>query len=94
MTLCNKKIREMLADHSGFDFTKRMVRPDGKDSPVTCTKQSLPIRMVAGFAEVAERKEGLIAGACNHPNWLGLPFPLSETYKTRGDCRGCPKAIW
>jgi hypothetical protein len=30
--------------------------------------------MVAGFAEVAERKEILVAGACNHPNCLVLPF--------------------
>jgi len=30
--------------------------------------------MVAGFAEVAERKEILVAGACNHPNLLVIPF--------------------
>ena|SRR5579862_3974737 len=27
------------------------------------------IRMVAGFVEVLERKEVLVAGACNHPNF-------------------------
>jgi hypothetical protein len=32
--------------------------------------------MVAGFAEIAERKESLVAEACNHPNWLALPFRL------------------
>jgi len=32
------------------------------------------IRMVAGFAEVLERKDFLVAGACNHPNCLVLPF--------------------
>jgi hypothetical protein len=30
--------------------------------------------MVAGLLEVAERKEILVAGACNHPNCLALPF--------------------
>jgi hypothetical protein len=30
--------------------------------------------MVAGFAEIPERKGFLVAGACNHPNWLVLPF--------------------
>jgi hypothetical protein len=34
----------------------------------------LQIRMVAGFADVAERKEILVAGACNHPNCLVIPF--------------------
>jgi hypothetical protein len=32
--------------------------------------------MVAGFAEIAERKEILVAGACNHPNCLVLPFSV------------------
>jgi hypothetical protein len=32
--------------------------------------------MVAGSAEVAERKEILVAGACNHPNCLVLLFSL------------------
>jgi hypothetical protein len=32
--------------------------------------------MVAGFAEVAERKGFLVAGACNHPNLLVLPFRI------------------
>jgi len=32
--------------------------------------------MVAEFAEVAERKEILVAGVCNHPNCLVLPFKL------------------
>jgi len=32
------------------------------------------IRMVAGYAEVIERKEILVAGACNHPNCLVLQF--------------------
>ena len=39
-------------------------------------KSKLSIRMVAGFAEVAERKEILVAGACNHPNCLALAFRL------------------
>jgi hypothetical protein len=30
--------------------------------------------MVAGFAGNAERKGILVAGACNHPNLLVLPF--------------------
>jgi hypothetical protein len=30
--------------------------------------------MVAGSTEVAATKEILVAGACNHPNWLVLPF--------------------
>jgi hypothetical protein len=32
--------------------------------------------MVAGFAEVAERKEILVAEACNYPNLLVLPFRM------------------
>jgi hypothetical protein len=30
--------------------------------------------MVAGFAEVIEREETLVAAACNHPNLLVIPF--------------------
>jgi hypothetical protein len=30
--------------------------------------------MVAGFAEVIESEATLVAEACNHPNWLVLPF--------------------
>jgi hypothetical protein len=30
--------------------------------------------MVAGFAEVIEIEETLVAAACNHPNCLVLPF--------------------
>jgi hypothetical protein len=30
--------------------------------------------MVAGFAEIDETKDFLVAGACNHPNLLVLPF--------------------
>jgi hypothetical protein len=37
----------------------------------------MQIRMVAGFAEVAERKDILVAGACNHPNCLVLPFSVA-----------------
>jgi hypothetical protein len=33
--------------------------------------------MVAGFAEVIESEETLVADACNHPNWLVLPFRFS-----------------
>jgi hypothetical protein len=36
----------------------------------------LQIWMVAGLAEVTERKEILVAGACNHPICLVLPFRL------------------
>jgi hypothetical protein len=32
--------------------------------------------MVAGCAEVIDREEILVAAACNHPNWLILPFRL------------------
>jgi hypothetical protein len=32
--------------------------------------------MVAGFAEMIEREETLVAEACNHPNCLVLPFKL------------------
>jgi hypothetical protein len=32
--------------------------------------------MVAGFAEVIESEETLVAAACNHPNCLVLPFRL------------------
>jgi hypothetical protein len=32
--------------------------------------------MVAGFAEVIDREEILVAAACNHPNCLVLPFRL------------------
>ena len=37
---------------------------------------SIQIRMVAGFVEVVEREETLVAETCNHPNWLVLPFRL------------------
>jgi hypothetical protein len=30
--------------------------------------------MVAGFAEVIDREETLVAQACNHPNCLVIPF--------------------
>jgi hypothetical protein len=30
--------------------------------------------MVAGFVEVIDREETLVAAACNHPNLLVLPF--------------------
>jgi hypothetical protein len=32
--------------------------------------------MVAGFAEVIESEETLVAEACKHPNCLVLPFRL------------------
>jgi hypothetical protein len=32
--------------------------------------------MVAGFAEVMESEETLVAAACNHPNLLVLPFRM------------------
>jgi hypothetical protein len=32
--------------------------------------------MVAGFEEVIEREETLVAEACNHPYCLVLPFRL------------------
>ena len=38
--------------------------------------ESLQIRMVAGYWEPVDRKEQLIAEACNHPNCLVLPFRL------------------
>jgi hypothetical protein len=33
--------------------------------------------MVAGFAELLEREESLVAAACNHPILLVLPFNLA-----------------
>jgi hypothetical protein len=36
----------------------------------------MQIRMVAGFAEVIEREETLVAEACNHPNCLVLTFSV------------------
>jgi hypothetical protein len=39
-------------------------------------RQQLQIRMVAGSAETMETEEILVAGACNHPNCLVLPFKL------------------
>jgi len=33
--------------------------------------------MVAGFPEMIESKESLVAEACNHPNLLVLPFSLA-----------------
>jgi hypothetical protein len=33
--------------------------------------------MVAGFAEVIESEEALVAQACNHPNCLALPFSFN-----------------
>jgi hypothetical protein len=38
--------------------------------------EKLQIRMLAGYREVAERKESLVAGACNRPNCLVLPLSL------------------
>jgi hypothetical protein len=32
--------------------------------------------MVAGFAEVIDTEETLVATACNHPNLLVLPFRM------------------
>ena len=37
--------------------------------------------MVAGFAEVADRKDFLVAGACNHPNCLVLPLGVEESHR-------------
>jgi hypothetical protein len=39
-------------------------------------RATLSIWMVAGFAEVIEREDFVVAGACNHPNCLVLPFRL------------------
>jgi hypothetical protein len=36
----------------------------------------LTIRMVAGFAGIAEGRDILVAKACNHPNLLVIPFSL------------------
>jgi hypothetical protein len=30
--------------------------------------------MAAGYWEIAEKKDRVVAEACNHPNWLVLPF--------------------
>src|ERR1700730_9208894 len=38
--------------------------------------RKLQIRMVAGFAEMTERQETLVAVPCNHPNCLVVPFRL------------------
>jgi hypothetical protein len=34
--------------------------------------------MVAGYRELLEKKEKLVAAACNHPNCLVLPFRLER----------------
>lgn len=34
------------------------------------------LRMVAGFAKILEKKETLVAGACNVPNLLTLVFRI------------------
>jgi hypothetical protein len=39
-------------------------------------RTSCPTSLVAGFAEVIESEETLVAEACNHPNCLVLPFRL------------------
>jgi hypothetical protein len=81
-------------DHSFLDFGEADVsmavlraseKFDGFAIP------GLSIRTVAGFAEVPERKEILVAGGCNHPNLLVLPFRLSfarlpATSKLRNSC--------
>ena len=36
----------------------------------------LQIQMVAGFSEAVESKDLLVAGGCNHPNLLVLPFSI------------------
>jgi hypothetical protein len=40
------------------------------------TRCFLSIRTVAGFSEVAERRDLVVAEACNHPNCLVLPFRM------------------
>jgi hypothetical protein len=40
-------------------------------------RKKLQIQMVAGFLEGIESKDFLVAGACNHPNCLVLPFRFS-----------------
>jgi hypothetical protein len=49
----------------------------------------IQIRMVAGLADVGERKEILVAEACNHPNVPSIPFsfelhPSPSEAKTLG----------
>lgn len=44
--------------------------------PETVGGPRLSIRMVAGFAEVIEGQEFLVAGACNRPNCLVLPLSV------------------
>jgi hypothetical protein len=42
------------------------------------TNAEIQIRMVAGYRELLEKKEKLVAAACNHPNCLVLPFRLER----------------
>jgi hypothetical protein len=34
------------------------------------------IRMIAEYSELPAAQQLLVAKACNHPNWLALPFRL------------------
>jgi hypothetical protein len=38
------------------------------------TISGLSVRIVAGYREVPETRDLLVAQACNHPNLLVLPF--------------------
>ena len=61
-----------------FSATERNLKFAGNlERPGYSEQQtSIQIRMVAGFVEVVEREETLVAEACNHPNCLVLPFRL------------------
>jgi hypothetical protein len=60
-------------DHGMLVVRARQESLDATLSNLDC---DIPIRIVAGFAEVAGRKEILVAEACNHPNCLVLPLAL------------------
>jgi hypothetical protein len=52
----------------------REIQAKSLDATFSNLHCGIQVRMVAGYAEVIERKEILVAGACNHPNCLVLPF--------------------
>ena len=60
------------------DSTASKASPNSESRAVRSNLQpgKLQIRMVAGFAEIAEKKEILVAGACNVPNLLSVAFRI------------------
>ncbi|MGA7921465.1 MAG: hypothetical protein WCA38_17535 [Candidatus Acidiferrales bacterium] len=50
--------------------------PAADEKTLFSARSEWKIRVVAGYLEVAETKESLVAVACNHPDCLVLPFGL------------------